>query len=437
MYAFGVLMLRLATNLPALLDAGTPHSNFLSVYVRRELLGGTWDDFGSPVNGGGVRRPEDVTPAAWLALDVAAVEPRCDWDADALARFGALALRCTEAAREARPPMADVAAELQAMLAALGGGSSDLIPEPPVIAPSADREGLSLGRGAVARGPPEISAPLPPPPDLTEAIAAWWTSQQSTASASSPDWVVTPGAFDVEVAPGGDVQLAVDNCRAGGSVLLLPGTHEGPLVLAPRQDVRVFGRGRAALRSATTKAVLTFFNNASTVDGLILRREADGSGECGAPIEGCGVLIEGGQARLQACDITSVSIACIALTDGAKPVLALCRRVRPPALACSPFFCGFIGVDMRGPPGFLFEFFPSALARWHCCRHKSSPLCRCAESRTFCVVFRSVSASPPPSKRPASPPLSCTTLLGCLCSCVYFTSMIPLRPLRTAETDSC
>ena len=59
------------------------------------------------------------------------------------------------------------------------------------------------------------------------------------------------GAFDVTVAPGQAVQAAVDSCPAGGSVLLLPGTHDGPLVLEADKVVHVFGRGSATLRAAT------------------------------------------------------------------------------------------------------------------------------------------------------------------------------------------
>ena len=59
------------------------------------------------------------------------------------------------------------------------------------------------------------------------------------------------GAFDVTVAPGHAVQAAVDACPTGGSVLLLPGTHEGPLVLTAGKVVHVFGRGSATLRAAT------------------------------------------------------------------------------------------------------------------------------------------------------------------------------------------
>ena len=39
------------------------------------------------------------------------------------------------------------------------------------------------------------------------------------------------GAFDVKVSPGTDVQAAVTACPPGGSVLLLPGKHAGPVVL--------------------------------------------------------------------------------------------------------------------------------------------------------------------------------------------------------------
>ena len=66
------------------------------------------------------------------------------------------------------------------------------------------------------------------------------------------------GTFDVTVAPGEGVQAAVDRCPAGGSVLLLPGAHAGPLVLpAACKEVHVFGRGRAALRTARGSVLIS------------------------------------------------------------------------------------------------------------------------------------------------------------------------------------
>ena len=130
------------------------------------------------------------------------------------------------------------------------------------------------------------------------------------------------GAFDVTVAPGEDVQAAVDRCPRGGCVLLLPGTHEGPLVLAAGTEVHVFGRGRAALRAASGK-VLTSESAVATVDGLIIRRE---SGADSADY-GCGVRVQRGALRVQACDITSKSVACVCIQSGADPLLLSCRFV--------------------------------------------------------------------------------------------------------------
>ena len=137
----------------------------------------------------------------------------------------------------------------------------------------------------------------------------------------APDGTVLepPAAFDVTVAPGANVQEACDRCPPGGSVLLLPGTHEGPLVLAPGQVVNLFGRGLATLRTATG-TVLTSAAAKSTVDGLLIRREAGGTSsrtEC--------VWIKGGALRMQACDVTcAIATRCISI-DGGDPVLAACK----------------------------------------------------------------------------------------------------------------
>ena len=143
------------------------------------------------------------------------------------------------------------------------------------------------------------------------------------------------GAFDVTVAPGEDVQAAVDRCPPGGSVLLLPGSHEGPLELGPQEEARdaegeeeaveavdkevhVFGRGRATLWTAGGAVVISRATKA-TLDGLAVRCEAGGV---------CGLWIPCGGLRLQACDITRHGMpplnACVSI-DGGDPVLASCR----------------------------------------------------------------------------------------------------------------
>ena len=155
------------------------------------------------------------------------------------------------------------------------------------------------------------------------------------------------GAFDMTVAPGENVQAAVDACPPGGSVLLLPGTHEGPLVLTAGKVVHVFGRGRATLR-ASTGAVVTSEADTSTMDGLVIRREAPhddeeeeeewGEGDC--------VWIKGGRLRLQACDVTGDAIYsyCVVIEGGADPVLTTCKCVR---VRC-PLFPGLTFAGVRG-----------------------------------------------------------------------------------------
>ena len=141
------------------------------------------------------------------------------------------------------------------------------------------------------------------------------------------------GTFDVTVAPGEDVQAAVDACPPDGSVLLLPGTHDGPLVLTTGKVVHVFGLGRATLRAQTGTVVLSKAATA-TLDGLVLRREAGGT----TNYQHC-VWITGGRLRLQACDITSAArmSPCVAIEGGADPVLVACKCVG--ACAASPQCC--------------------------------------------------------------------------------------------------
>ena len=127
------------------------------------------------------------------------------------------------------------------------------------------------------------------------------------------------GAFDVTVAPGEDVQAAADRCPPGGCVLLLPGTHAGPLVLAAVKVVHVFGRGRATLRTVSGgEAVVTSESKKATLDGLIIRSETKSG-------LGRGVWITGGQLTLQGCDITTASFVCVWIQGGANPQLTSCK----------------------------------------------------------------------------------------------------------------
>ena len=156
------------------------------------------------------------------------------------------------------------------------------------------------------------------------ALASKWRSAVRVGRSGA---VLEPasGTFDVTVAPGEDVQAAADRCPPGGCMLLLPGTHDASLVLPADKEVHVFGRGRATLRSAAG-TVVTSSSAVSTIDGIVVRQERI--------IEGIhrssfGVAIEGGALRVQACDISSASDACIFVTGGAgtDPVVTGCKCV--------------------------------------------------------------------------------------------------------------
>ena len=144
------------------------------------------------------------------------------------------------------------------------------------------------------------------------------------------------GAFDVTVAPGEGVQVAVDACPPGGCVLLLPGTHEGSLTLAVDKEVHVFGRGLATLWTAAG-AVVDSEAAKSTLDGLAIRREA-------SRFWFYGVWIRGGGLRLQDCRITCASGSSVVVAGGADPVLTSCRCARVHERATLKLFPSLIDI---------------------------------------------------------------------------------------------
>ena len=159
--------------------------------------------------------------------------------------------------------------------------------------------------------------------------------------------VPASGAFDVTVAPGENVQAAVDACPPGGCVLLLPGAHDGPLVLAAGKVVHVFGRGRALLQTSTGTLV-TSESATSTLDGLIIRREASHNDEEEEEVEeeeedDFSVWIKGGRLHLQACDVTSAALdsTCVVIEGGADPLLVSCKcaRLSFPVLSLALLSC--------------------------------------------------------------------------------------------------
>ena len=168
------------------------------------------------------------------------------------------------------------------------------------------------------------------------AIPAWWEAQYAAmvaaraAGTAPPDYVFMPDAFDVTVPPGEDLEEALGRCPPGGSVLLLPGTHDRQLIFrggGDDKEVHVFGRGRATLQVRSSTACTTVYSDAAkaTLDGLVIRSWAGGSAHCGHPC----VRIFSGRLRLQACDISNTAMTpqcseCVQISGG-DPVLFGCK----------------------------------------------------------------------------------------------------------------
>ena len=68
--------------------------------------------------------------------------------------------------------------------------------------------------------------------------------------------VPTPSTFDVIVVAGSPLQAALDRCPVGGTVLLLPGEHTGPVVI--NHTMRIFGRGEATIQGIESDNVVSW-----------------------------------------------------------------------------------------------------------------------------------------------------------------------------------
>lgn len=140
--------------------------------------------------------------------------------------------------------------------------------------------------------------------------------------------------FHAIVAPGQDAQAAVKSCPSNGSVLLLAGEHEGPLVAV--KGVHVFGEGggKTVLRAHAARGgalVCHHKGSSSALVDVVLR---DSSPKPKRPL----VFIKCGGVRVQGCDLQSRFGTCIHVSTG-RSTIAGCRmhdsRVGVVALAPS------------------------------------------------------------------------------------------------------
>ena len=121
-------------------------------------------------------------------------------------------------------------------------------------------------------------------------------------------------AFDAVVDAAANLQAAIDACPHGGSVLLLPGDHAGPINVGRDKVVHVFGRGLARIAVDVQPRVAEFslkcVATTSTFDGVAFAST---------------VAVGGGGARFQHCEF--LSECAMGVVTGGDPVVTQCRLV--------------------------------------------------------------------------------------------------------------
>ena len=155
--------------------------------------------------------------------------------------------------------------------------------------------------------------------------AQLWTTLESTAtSLRDMGMVLEPANFDAVVEPGGNIQTAIDRCRAGGSLLIRPGTYAIKTGLLITRELHVFGRGLVTLRVKKRDGI-TVRAAEATLDGLTVSRDRAAAGPAGNDVIGVLFRDFGVRARMQHCVVTGDFHHGVCMTGGCNAVVASCR----------------------------------------------------------------------------------------------------------------
>ena len=172
------------------------------------------------------------------------------------------------------------------------------------------------------------TAPLPPANGAEERDAAQQEEEASQTQEAQVEGVVQRGTDAVSVATEppthfvdamgrGDYNSLVDAVReskAGDRLLVRPGFYPGGLVLDKPLEIIGVGDASEIVVQATGSSVILFKANMGIVRNVTIRQV--GGGDYWFAVD-----ITQGHLVLEQCDISSQSLACVAVHDGADPLV--------------------------------------------------------------------------------------------------------------------
>ncbi len=162
--------------------------------------------------------------------------------------------------------------------------------------------------------PTRLPDALPPPPPATS------LSRLSFVEIS-PDEDQTEGApLIVDLSGRGDcqtIQEAINRSPAGGKIRVRPGIYREGLVLEKPVEIVGLGKPGDVILEVAGATVVYSVAETGRVANLSLIQAGGGNWY--------GVDIAGGALTVEGCDITSRSMACLAVRNGADPIVRKCR----------------------------------------------------------------------------------------------------------------